>query len=463
MASAVVAEQSEIRAPRVNPFAYSVLRWGLLSAMLVVEVLWLEMRFDTRLLECEYEWWSVLIGHAPQLLQVAISSAAALCLLGGSQIRTRFLNHRSAIERHSSWQLWLSIHFVCYALFVSTSFIVLGRLSTAEATRNACAGLWLLSGLGMATCWGLAVIPPKIAWEIGWCSRWAVVAAAVVGAVAWFAGDVATYAWPPLSAATFAVVTAILRLVYGDVVVRPELFEINSGDFSVCVGPACSGYEGLGLIAVFISAYLWAFRRQLRFPVAFSILPLGLAAIWLLNSVRIAALFVIGASWSPEIAAGGFHSQAGWLAFNVVALGLVATTVRIPAFSVASAAPAKTEKRLPNYTAAYLGPFLAAVAAGMITGALTGGFDWLYPLRAAASAAVLWAFRGAYLKWQWSLSWQPIGIGAGVALLWIALLPTASASGGFPAELQRLPALASAGWLACHFFGYAVMTPIVEE
>ena len=46
------------------------------------------------------------------------------------------------------------------------------------------------------------------------------------------------------------------------------------------------------------------------------------------NGLRLAALILIGTYWSPDIAERGFHSQAGWLAFNGVALGLVAVSVR---------------------------------------------------------------------------------------------------------------------------------------
>jgi exosortase/archaeosortase family protein len=50
------------------------------------------------------------------------------------------------------------------------------------------------------------------------------------------------------------------------------------------------------------------------FPKAFVVLPIGIGAIWLLNTARVAALVSLGAHVSPEVAIGGFHSQAGWIA-----------------------------------------------------------------------------------------------------------------------------------------------------
>jgi len=70
------------------------------------------------------------------------------------------------------------------------------------------------------------------------------------------------------------------------------------------------------------------FRKDRRFPKALLLLPVGAIAIWILNVFRIAALVMIGASGWLEVAKGGFHSQAGWLSFNAVSLGLVAITMR---------------------------------------------------------------------------------------------------------------------------------------
>ena len=108
---------------------------------------------------------------------------------------------------------------------------------------------------------------------------------------------------------------------------------MGTGAFHVEVAPECSGYEGIGLIWVFLSAYLWFFRRTLRFPQALWLLPVGTVVIWLANVARIVALVAVGAWVSPAVALGGFHSQAGWLAFNAVALGLVAVSRRARVFA----------------------------------------------------------------------------------------------------------------------------------
>ena len=68
---------------------------------------------------------------------------------------------------------------------------------------------------------------------------------------------------------------------------------------------ACSGYEGIGLILAFTAGWLWFFRREWRFPRALLLIPLGIAAIWVFNAVRVAGLVLIGVAGAPGIALQG--------------------------------------------------------------------------------------------------------------------------------------------------------------
>src|SRR5262249_21996318 len=154
----------------------------------------------------------------------------------------------------------------------------------------------------------------------------------------------------------------------------------------------------------------WLFRRELRFPRAFLLLPAGTAAIWLSNSARIAALVLVGSWGRPEVAMSGFHSQAGWLLFCTVGLALVAVSRRSRFFAAPSAWPAAQQdsrsERRANPTAAYIGPMLALVAGMMVTGLFTSAaeFDKFYPVRMLAAGGILWFYRGEYpdLRRTWS-------------------------------------------------------------
>jgi exosortase/archaeosortase family protein len=130
-------------------------------------------------------------------------------------------------------------------------------------------------------------------------------------------------------------------------------------------GDVLAGAGASGLVSAFLGAYLWLFRRHLRFPHGLALLPLGIALVWLGNAVCIALLVVIGVSGWPDVAVGGFHSQAGWVTFLAISLGLVAVSPRL-----LPAAPTRPALALwKDPTSAYLDPFLALLVVSMLTAA----------------------------------------------------------------------------------------------
>ena len=120
----------------------------------------------------------------------------------------------------------------------------------------------------------------------------------------------------------------ILKLFSEDVVFQPAEWVIGTRAFDVEIAPACSGYEGMGLMLVLIGAFLLISRRSLRLPRALWLLPLGCLLAYLANAGRIAALILLGTHVSEEIALGGFHSRAGVLLFLAVGFGLIGLSLR---------------------------------------------------------------------------------------------------------------------------------------
>ena len=100
----------------------------------------------------------------------------------------------------------------------------------------------------------------------------------------------------------------------------------------------------------------------------------------------------------------------------------------------------------------------------MMTGALSAGIDWLYPLRIFAAGAVLWVFRKSYSSLTWTFSWRAVAIGCVTFVIWLALIPDGfSAGGGLPAALQSIPFHWAAAWLLVRVVGYVIAVPLVEE
>jgi exosortase E/protease (VPEID-CTERM system) len=277
---------------------------------------------------------------------------------------------------------------------------------------------------------------------------------------------------------SFRSVQAILALFLPDLVVDSGPFTIGTPRFTVSVGAPCCGIEGLGLVLVFTIVWLWFFRKENRFPRALVLIPCALICVFALNVVRIAALILIGNAGAPEIAVVGFHSQAGWIAFTLVALGFSMATQRLkwirkPA-GVAIATPdlqvqARVRGESPA-TAAYLVPFLAILGASFISKSASGYFEWLYPLRFIAAAISLWVFRKEYRNLNWQFGWAAPLTGAGIFLVWIA--PTLSLHGWLAHQnttsalgtaLATLSPMTRITWLAFRVTAAVVTVPIAEE
>jgi CAAX prenyl protease-like protein len=181
----------------------------------------------------------------------------------------------------------------------------------------------------------------------------------------------------------------------------------------------------------------------------------------LLNAVRITALILIGNAGAEQIAVGGFHSQAGWIAFNAVALGFSVIARRLPWFTTLK----RTEVSAENPTATYLLPFLSILAAGMIAAAASAGFEWLYPLRFVAAGGVLWICRREYAKLNWSFSWFGPAIGVLVFAMWIAVdtFVNGRSSDAIPQALSASTAPARTIWIVFRVLAAITTVPIAEE
>jgi CAAX prenyl protease-like protein len=118
-----------------------------------------------------------------------------------------------------------------------------------------------------------------------------------------------------------------------------------------------------------------------------------------------------------------------------------------------------------NPTAAYLIPFLVILGAGMFAGALSGSFEWLYPLRFFAAAAALWVFRTRYSTLDWRVGWLGPSIGVGVFLIWIGLdrLTGISVATAMPGALGASSAAARITWISFRVLAATITVPIAEE
>jgi len=344
---------------------------------------------------------------------------------------------------------------------------------TAHAATSSTPPWHLLALLGVlvaATAASLLsiIIPLRgLATIVGTWRRQILMAGAASFAVVLLA-DAVLHLWEVMADATLLLAAAILGLYETNVLVDHVERGIRVGEFGVLIWDSCSGLEGLALVAGFVTIYLWTFRGELSFPKALLLYPIGLAASWLLNGVRIAALVSIGAHVSPDMAVKGFHSQAGWIAFLLVALGLMALSRRMGFMAVAPAARAATPRANGNSgrygaTVSHLLPFVAMMIGSIAMSAAAPHDRPVYLLKVILVATALWICRRTYETWRAAIPTTSVSAGLLVGIAWIATSPANEAGHALGQWLAEIGPWLAIGWLTARGIGTIVLVPIAEE
>jgi exosortase E/protease (VPEID-CTERM system) len=452
------AQAAESRVPTAL-----LIRWLGLAVVLAVELLGATVWFDTASLEDRPGLVAEVIGHSPDLLNIGLAFLGVLLLIVGSRLPARIHAFAQATEEHR-WTLWLGLHLAAFSGFLAWSVFVFDTGNRGVPLSLAGALGWAALALSTLLTWLMSIAPWRAWRTLAAEERWAFLAAGTAALAAWAAGQAAQLLWKPLANATFWLSKAQLELLYPDVLADADRRILGTPTYLVEIAPSCSGYAGIGLIVVFVGVYLWLFRESLRFPQALVLIPVSAAIIWLFNSVRIAALTAIGSSWSPAVADGGAHSQAGWISFIVVALMVLGITHRGRFFTRDGPQPRSEAPEHAELATALLMPFVVLMAAVILTSAATAGFDTLYPLKILATAGALWYFRKTYQRLDWGWSWHAVALGVAVFLMWIWLEPAPDSPPTLPMDIAAtLPAWFAALWLVFRVAGSTVIVPLAEE
>jgi exosortase E/protease (VPEID-CTERM system) len=393
------------------------------------------------------------------LVTWAAATAAIAWVRGGEAWRSIDTMTR-VIPIRPSW--WL-LHAALLVPLMALSYWLYRDLPPAVPfALVAC--LWI----GTATISTLSAFAGMAPWRI-WQAAIAALrtSALYAGAVALVAASVMALSqglWVPTARLTFELVRRCLAPFVPALTIDADNLVLGTDRFSVQISEICSGLEGMGLIIAFCTAWLLYFRRDYRFPRALLMIPVGLLLVFALNVLRIAALVLIGDAGFPGVASYGFHSQAGWIAFNVAVCGLCYVTRRDTWFSRAPSMPAAAaDREFENPTAAYVMPLLAVLAAGILSRATASDFEHLAPLRLLAGAGVLALYRRrlAHLDWRWS--WRGPAVGLLVFLLWVLAARYLLGPSGAPYKLVSLGTPWRWLWIGSQLAASIAVVPIVEE
>lgn len=442
----------------------ALVRLGLFVCLAVIEMAATSLLFvlDKPLAELQ------TVQHfVRQFVLFAVAALAAFAIISLPQWRSVVETWTAPITP-GSWRVPLAVNLALAVVLLVATVAFSRHITTVDQPPWAAyfGYLSLLGATGLSLAW---VAAPVKAWLMIAAKYPGTIAlSAAAGGATLFATRLAQLAWYDLSGITLRLSSAILALYEADVRVDYDSRSLGVGNFTVLIDAGCSGYEGVGLVIVFLTLYLWVFRETLRFPRAFLLLPIGVSIIWLLNAVRIVILTSLGAHVSPEIAIGGFHSQAGWIAFLIVAIGIMALAPRFGFFRERGGADAGVDFGFERPASdrlmiAYLAPFMSLMAASIVMAATAPYDTWLYPLKVVAVGACLWVFRDVYRILVARV--DPLALAAGilVGVAWIATAPTAGEASGVGAWIAAQPIWLAVLWLVFRSIGAIVMIPIAEE
>lgn len=453
-----------VAAGRWGPLRSAARRLCLFAALAALEIVFLTSLFDFDAPKRDFGFWQNPVVYANAAAKIAVVAFVFFLLVAWPRLQELAGAYRDAIDRSRTW-LYVAASLMTFAVLLLT------KHAYANAAELGLGEMWAYSALLVVLGTSLALVAaPLDFWRHLLRSLPSELAIALGGAaVAVAAGYGAMTGWDSLSSATLHLSRWFLSLYETNVLLDVEHRVLGAGDFRVEVNKACSGYEGIALILVTVAIYTWVFRRDLRFPNAILLFPVGVAAIWTLNALRIALLISIGAHLSPTVAIQGFHSAAGWVSFLLVAFAMIAVSRRVPFFAAlpprkpAAISTVAGIRPSPDPALLFLAPFIALVATSILASAFAPHDQWLYVVKVAAIGAVLWWYRDAYLPLLTGASWSSVGIGLAIGAVWIATDPDKTAGVALGAWLAALPLWMAALWLILRVFGTTVLVPIAEE
>lgn len=442
-----------------------ILRTGVLLLLFLFqyEVLEIALRSYYDSTNVQQSVWAPILGYQRFVFSFLFVFLAAFLVTAWPRLGALGSRFAEASGPHP-WIRTTAIQVLAYGGFVFLTYLLSTRYGELGQLAPVTLVTWTVLLLAAALLALLALAPLPYWRNLLQTERSALFIAIVVGLAAIVVTRILVQSFPDMVMVTLRFSEYLLQQVYTDVISDPSSAVLGTTRFKVEVSRACAGYEGIALIIAFLSLYLWLFRHDLRFPQVLLLFPLGIAAMWIFNGLRIALLVAIGTSYSRDIAMVGFHSNAGWIAFILVALGLLGVLHHVPVFTANTVDRIHKTDPSARLASALLMPLVMLLAATLITAAASSEFNWLYPLKVIVTGAALWFFWRLYQFQRPAHLAEPVMIGCCVFVIWMLLVPaTAERTAVFAHNLSDSAPWIAAGWLAFRLVGAIITVPLAEE
>jgi hypothetical protein len=190
---------------------------------------------------------------------VAIASTIAFAVISWPKRQTLIEHWSTQIER-GSWRQPLAVNLVLFAILVVATIGFSRHVATVDRAPWELYSAYVL--LLAATGVSLALLAAPLGFWRTIIDQHRLTMAQSVGAgiAAILLGRIFKAAWNELSGLTLRLSHALLTLYEADARIDYDTRTLGVGAFSVYIDEACSGYEGIGLVLVFLGLYLWVFR-----------------------------------------------------------------------------------------------------------------------------------------------------------------------------------------------------------
>lgn len=415
-------------------------------------------------------FWLLLQAHVATKLLALIS----VVLLSAMAIRAPF--RRPAVTSPKRRLALLAIHFSgAFLLAVSLPFLPVGKYGGDASLSLFLQYAIAIAGFGamMASVF-IAILPRVIIEHIYTRQLWFAVFCFFIVLV-WATKNGTAWVIPGtrqvVEGATLSIALGFYDLItfpMPDLVYYGAVPHLVSSNFSIAIAPSCSGYQGMMGALVLLGSYVMLEHRSLHLGRTIVLVVGAVGATFVLNGVRIATLFYIGAEISPEIAVNGFHSKFGTFSlFLVSALAMLA--MEHPFFRKDVRHKSNPLSTVPikdlGGVALMMAPLALYLLMMIVAGLFVGAFNWLYPIPVFFGGVVIWVLREP-LRNALRGTPSPVGLVLGIIafLIWIAVVPSdPDRPTVLSSALADAPLWLAVLWVAFRVVGSSLVVPLFEE